>query len=97
MQKPKNQPKKQLPSKKPPPKSQQSNERSNNPPENQYQTPVKSKNRFLMDNLNNAIHEYLLKNNFLKTLGIFQEELLNVYGNNRSFEDSDFERQMIEV
>ena len=97
MQKPKNPSKKQPPSKKLPPKSQQSNDRPINSPDKHYQTPIKSNNRFMMENLNNAIHEYLLKNNFFKTLGMFQEELLKIYSNNRSFEENDFEKQMIEV
>ena len=83
-----------------PPKSQQPNP---NPVPNFKKPQVPSNPKLLaMESLNNAIHEYLLKNNYLKTLLTFQEELLKNYSINRSLnmnasEVASIEEQMVEA
>lgn len=57
---------------------------------------------FAKENINNAIHEFLLKSNYLKTLMTFQEELLKNYSANKSLQMNAndailFEEQMVEA
>lgn len=80
-----------------PPKTQQGQDRNHSSPKEKV---INTANRklFPIENINNAIHEYLLKNNYLKTLSLFQEELLNYYSANKSSaEEINFEQQMLEV
>lgn len=63
--------------------------------------PTTSSRLFAVENINNAIHEFLLKNNYLKTLMAFQEELLKNYSINKSLQMNAneavvFEEQMLE-
>jgi len=81
------------------PKNQQP---SNQQPPNFKKPAVPTNPKLLaMESLNNAIHEYLLKNNYLKTLLTFQEELLKNYSINRNLqanvsEATSIEEQMVE-
>ena len=79
------------------PKPQQNEKSSHKKPQ-----PPTNPKIFAMEGLNNAIHEYLLKNNYLKTLMTFQEELLKNYSLNKSLQMNptdavSFEEQMVEA
>lgn len=78
--------------KKPPPSANSKLKPSQPKPQPGLQVPAGSKKPagnsklISLESLNNAIHEYLLKNNFLKTLLCFQEDLLKDYSVNRSLQ-----------
>lgn len=74
-----------------PPKNQQSEK-----PSFKKVPPPTNPKIFAMESLNNAVHEFLLKNNHLKTLMTFQEELLKNYSVNRSLQMNQAETASIE-